>query len=112
MQSRQTSAGFVLACAALLIRCGSGDDSPPVPAQRCEEFLQIWCDKIAQCAAPSDRARALEDCRFVVDLDIHCELVKNIGATYSDCINDIRASQCLATGGIEFPGMCTGILIR
>ena len=74
--------------------------------------MEAWCNKNAACELPSERARALEDCRFVVDLEINCSNVNHIGVTYPECIERISTAQCLPTGGIELPGLCNGVLIR
>ena len=112
MGRRQHRFAFVIACAAAALTGCGGDDPPPNPVQQCEDFVGAWCNKNAECSLPSERARVLEDCRFVVQLDVRCDIVKQVGVTYPDCIDDIKTSQCLAEGGIEFPGLCTGVLIR
>ena len=95
-----------------IIGCGGDDEAPADPRQQCEYFLDVWCNKTSACALPTDHARALEDCRFVVELDVNCAIVKQVSGTYRTCIDDILASKCVSTDGIDLPGMCNKVLLR
>jgi hypothetical protein len=102
---------IVTAWSTTITGCGD-DEEPPDPRQQCQSFLNAWCNKNASCAPPTDRARVLEDCWFTIELDIQCENITAIGVTYPDCMNGVSSAACLPEGGVEFPGLCTGILIR
>src|SRR6266498_4917158 len=43
------------------LSCSSAD--PPAPPQGCQDFIDIWCNKNAECRPPSDRARSVEEDR-------------------------------------------------
>jgi hypothetical protein len=102
----------VVGCAASAISgCGGEDEAAPDPHRQCQDFLDAWCNKNAECALPSERARVREDCEFVVELDIDCGQVKSVGPNYSMCIESISTSTCKSIG-IDLPGWCQGILLR
>jgi hypothetical protein len=67
--------------------------------------------KHASCAPASDRAKTLEDCLFVLDLDVDCDSVARVTSSYTQCMDDIENAKCRATGGVAAPSTCSGILI-
>jgi hypothetical protein len=105
---------LVVGAIAAISGCGGDDPAEPPrsPLQQCEDFLDAWCNQNAECELPSERARVREDCHFVVELEINCRAVRAISATYSDCIDAIAASTCNASGAVELPMSCRGVLVR
>jgi hypothetical protein len=109
---RRVFLAVVVGCAAHAISgCGAEEETPPDPRQQCQDFLDAWCNKNAECMPPSERARVREDCQFVVELDVDCGEVKSVGPSYSTCIESISTSTC-KTDGIDLPGWCRGVLLR
>ena len=105
---------LVIVCAAPIIAgCGGDDEAEDGrgPAQKCEDFLDAWCNKNAECALPTERARLREDCRFVVTLDIDCGEVRAVSASYSACIDAILAASC-GSDGVPLPSSCQRVLLR
>jgi hypothetical protein len=108
--------GLVL-FAIVVTGCGSGMDDPaPVsPAQACQNFVDARCNKEAECAVPTDRARVLEDCQFVFKINIDCSEVQGLGPTYSACLADTNALSCASydpQNGLPSPSSCKGILLK
>jgi hypothetical protein len=96
-----------------LVGCGEDESTPPPDARRsCRDFVDVWCNKNAECVAPSERARVREDCRFVIELDVDCDQIVQVSESYSQCMDAIAQSTCVATGGISFPSACKGVLLR
>jgi hypothetical protein len=103
---------LVVGCAVVVI-AGCGEDEAPLdPRQSCADFLDAWCNKNAECALPTERARVREDCGFVVELDVDCTKVQAVSANYSGCIDAILASTCTSPDGIALPSLCRGVLLR
>ncbi|SRR6266511_1930378 len=95
------------------LSCSSAD--PPAPPQGCQDFIDIWCNKNAECRPPSDRARSVEDCEFTAKLEIDCSQTRALAPTYDSCLGDIEQSSCTAYvegKGLPLPATCKGILLR
>src|SRR5262249_26219182 len=112
MACRSTAA---LALAALLAGAGCSSDEPIDPVQGCRDFLAAWCNQNASCVAPSERARDLEDCHFVNELEVDCSQIKAPGSTYDACMPAVTSAPCsqyVDGKGLPFPPSCRGILVR
>jgi len=94
-----------------LAACGD-DETPRDPQQSCRDFLDLWCNKNTECVAPSERARAQEDCHFVVELDLDCKKIAGVSEGFTACLDVISASQCVPSKGIAFPTACRGVLLE
>jgi hypothetical protein len=101
--------------AVLLAMMACGDDpqsSPSNPHQDCRDFIDAWCNKNAECVLPSERARTLEDCHFVVELDVDCNRVVEVSASYGACMNAIVQTSCGSNGSVALPTTCRGVLLK
>ena len=105
-------AGLLLALSVALGACGGED--PLAPVQGCRDFIDAWCNKLVECAVPTDRGRVAEDCHFASDLDIDCSKVKGLGASYGACMHDVQTVACGSDSGaqaLKNLNSCKGILL-
>jgi hypothetical protein len=103
---------MVLAVAISVTGCGSGDDGhTPTPPEACQNFVDAVCNKEAECAVPTDRARTREDCEFVFRVQVDCSTVRGIGPTYGICLRDIEQIPCASFDpSNDLPDSCHGIM--
>src|SRR5689334_1638378 len=85
--------------------CG-GDDQSDAPRAQCELLVDAMCGKHTDCLLPTERSRALEDCRFVFKLDWNCKGVSGVTNAFGDCLTAISQAQCEPWGGITQPTEC------
>jgi hypothetical protein len=96
-----------------LAGCGSGNDGPaPVtPPEACQNVVDALCNKEAECAVPTDRARTREDCEFFFWVQVDCSTVRGIGPTYAICLRDIAQISCASFDPNSGPpDSCHGIM--
>jgi hypothetical protein len=112
---RVSSSASLVFCAAACLGCGGGDEQPVelTPAAWCEQFMQAWCEKNAECVVPSERARQIEDCEFVWQLSVDCTQVRSLGVTHDLCLQSVSRLSCSSystTEGFALPSNCQGVL--
>src|SRR5438270_13781826 len=94
----------VVARLALVLSTGlyaCGGEDPVDPVQGCRDFIDAWCNKLVECAVPTDRGRVAEDCHFASDLNIDCSKVKGLGASYGACMHEVQAVACGSDSGAQ-----------
>ncbi|MET0594186.1 MAG: hypothetical protein ABW133_15905 [Polyangiaceae bacterium] len=94
-----------------VIGCGGDDEGTDDPRVQCETFRDALCSRHSECMKPTDRARGLEDCLFVLKLDLDCGSVGRVTSAYGECLAALSNAKCEAAGGIQMPTSCQGILI-
>lgn len=109
---RKRTPRLLLGVIVMTTACGGDDDDvSATPAEQCEVFFDALCTKHASCRAPTDRARAREDCLFTLKLDLDCKNVARVSSSYPECLTSISNAQCTANGGISLPASCARVLI-
>ena len=110
---RELGVALLLGSFATTLGCGGDDDGSGATSavRQCEIFLDTLCTKHASCAPATDRAKTLEDCLFVLELDLDCTTVDRVTSAYPECLDAISSATCASTGGFATPRSCSGILI-
>jgi len=99
---RWSRAALWLGACACLSACGQ--EGPPdegSPPDQCRKFVGAYCAKLVECALPSDRSRAKEDCAFNFEVNLPCDNVVDIAGSMPDCVRDLGAISC---GTVVPPG--------
>lgn len=74
--------------------CGGGSDGQGDASSQCRQFVQGYCAKMVECALPSDRSRAREDCDFDFEVNLSCDDVVAIMGSMPTCLHDMAAVDC------------------
>jgi hypothetical protein len=64
------------------------------PPEECRQLVGAYCSKMVECALPSDRSRAAEDCEFDFEVNLSCDDVIRIAGSMPTCLSDLSAIQC------------------
>lgn len=97
--------------------CGfDSADSPPSRADQCRDFVAGYCAKMTECALPSDRSRAKDDCDFNFEVYLSCDAVISVQGSMQKCLDALEAIDCAsivpAGGWPETPQSCRILVTR
>ena len=107
MHTRITTA-IATALALALAACGGGGGSDA--ENKCEDLLDVTCDRTAECAAPITKSQCLD----AVHMQIDCGQADSVGATYDSCMDMMMSDDCatLFPGGqLTLPADCSAVII-
>jgi hypothetical protein len=85
------------------------------PSERCQEYVDTWCNQSAACVAPSEKADYRETCEFAFKINLDCSKTTDLSPTFQSCIDTLHATTCdgyTAEKGLPFPEVCRGVLIH
>jgi hypothetical protein len=107
---------FTLVAGAVgLFACGSDPQGDSAPGE-CRQFVQGYCAKMVECALPSDRSRAQEDCDFNFEVSLSCDDVVAVMGSMPNCLHDMAAIDCSTVdprgSWPEVPASCKILVIR
>jgi hypothetical protein len=92
-----------------------GDEGAGSPSEQCQDFVAAYCSKMTECALPSDRSRASQDCDFDFKVNLDCGEVRAVAGSMQACIGSIMSIDCASVsprGSFpQVPGTCK-ILVR
>jgi hypothetical protein len=95
----------LLLCIALAATaCGSSDGGTQSPPEQCDELLNTYCGRVADCIAQLGcdpaytREQENQACLTSARQTIACGNAKAVGASYSACLNAARSTACTAFG--------------
>ena len=105
----------------LLVSYGcSSDDGHADPVARCEEFIDAYCEKATSCAVAADpsidRSAFVANCVTGAKQTLACAKAVSVGASYSQCLEDVRTMTCTPfevfaqTGTSPLPANCKGVI--
>jgi hypothetical protein len=108
---------MLMAVAISVAGCGGSDDEGHIQtaAERCQNFVDAYCTKEAECVYPTDRARTYDDCEFVFWVNFDCSAVRGVGPTYGLCLREISQISCASLdpeSGLPLPSSCQGVVLK
>src|SRR5712691_3814648 len=105
----------------LVIACGSSDGGAQSPTEQCDELLNTYCGRAADCIAQVGcdptytREQENAACLTSARQNLACGNAKAVGASYSDCLNAAGSTACTAFGTSSqcttpgLPADCKGV---
>ena len=81
---------------------GGGPAATTGPA-KCRALVDVLCAKIVSCGAMI----ALEDCQSALRVQLRCDTITSVSATYDQCLKDIPVGPC---PGTQPPATCLEVL--
>jgi len=102
-----------------LVSCGGGDAREKTPVEKCDDFVDSFCDRAVACIAGASGMHA--DCVAAFNsADFSCADVKSVSTGYDRCMDQIHSNSCGTlfpvdpdTGeqSLELPADCARVLI-
>jgi hypothetical protein len=113
---RYRGSALAILTVGLAAACGSGDaeDSKP-PVEQCRDFIDAFCDKVAECAPSTDRWRNHKDCEFSWEVSsFACDDVVGIQGSVSECLDALDSIACdvVEKSGIKTPDSCKVFVVE
>lgn len=109
MNGTKVLVAICVGCGLLAAGCGSKS-----PVEKCEDLFSLVCDRLAECSGEGDAAR--DECIGIIEDAMVCAMIKSVGSTYDDCLDQLDSRSCPALfpdgpeGDPELPEACNNVL--
>jgi hypothetical protein len=89
----------------------SDDEEALTPVEKCDAFLDSYCEKAVKCLKGTSDEVTFGDCRTATSSKVDCSESKAVTSSYDTCMNDITNMAC-PSGDWALPSSCNKVILQ